>query len=69
MPGPFAEFTLSGNTEILRCAQDDSEGLRVTAHRLVRFFRQHGRKAPVGTPALQPANNSERQGGVSGLND
>jgi hypothetical protein len=26
----LAEFTLSGQSEILRCAQDDSEGLGVT---------------------------------------
>ena len=26
----FAEFTLSGQSEILRCAQDDSEGIRMT---------------------------------------
>ena len=30
MRGFFAEFTLSGQSEILRCAQDDSEGLRMT---------------------------------------
>jgi hypothetical protein len=30
MPGFFAQFTLSGQSEILRCAQDDSEGLRMT---------------------------------------
>ena len=28
----FAEFTLSPQSEILRCAQDDSEGFRMTAH-------------------------------------
>ena len=28
----FAEFTLSIQSEILRCAQDDCEGLRMTAH-------------------------------------
>ena len=27
----FAQFILSGQSEILRCAQDDSEGLRMTA--------------------------------------
>jgi hypothetical protein len=27
----LAEFTLSGQSEILRCAQDDSEGLGMTA--------------------------------------
>jgi hypothetical protein len=26
----FAQFILSGQSEILRCAQDDSEGLRMT---------------------------------------
>jgi hypothetical protein len=26
----FAQFILSGQGEILRCAQDDSEGLRMT---------------------------------------
>ncbi len=29
----LAEFTLSGQSEILRCAQDDSEGLGMTAWR------------------------------------
>jgi len=29
----FAWFTLSGQGEILRCAQDDSEGLRMTSAR------------------------------------
>jgi len=28
----FAEFTVSTQSEILRCAQDDSEGLRMTEH-------------------------------------
>jgi hypothetical protein len=32
----FAKFTLSGQSEILRYAQDDSEGLRMTAR--MRFF-------------------------------
>ncbi|MGD0457877.1 MAG: hypothetical protein ABSC21_09040 [Terriglobia bacterium] len=27
----FAQFILSGQSEILRCAQDDSEGPRMTA--------------------------------------
>jgi len=27
----FAEFTLSRQSKILRCAQDDNEGLRMTA--------------------------------------
>jgi hypothetical protein len=31
MQGFFAQFILSGQSEILRCAQDDSEGLRMTA--------------------------------------
>jgi hypothetical protein len=30
MRGFFAQFILSGQSEILRCAQDDSEGLRMT---------------------------------------
>ena len=30
MRGFFAQFILSGHSEILRCAQDDSEGLRMT---------------------------------------
>jgi hypothetical protein len=30
---PFAEFTLSQQSKILRCAQDDSEGLRMTSAR------------------------------------
>jgi hypothetical protein len=31
MRGFFAQFTLSGQSEILRCAQDDSEGIGMTA--------------------------------------
>jgi hypothetical protein len=34
LPGSFAEFTLSGQSEILRFAQNDSEGLRMTAKAL-----------------------------------
>ena len=30
----FAEFTVSTQSEILRCAQDDSEGLRMTGEGL-----------------------------------
>jgi hypothetical protein len=30
MRGFYAQFILSGQSEILRCAQDDSEGLRMT---------------------------------------
>ena len=30
MRGFFAEFILSGQSEILRCAQDDSEGIGMT---------------------------------------
>ena len=30
MRGFFAQFILSGQSEILRCAQDDSERLRMT---------------------------------------
>ena len=31
MPGSFAEFTLSRQSRILRFAQNDSEGLRMTS--------------------------------------
>jgi hypothetical protein len=37
MRGFFAEFTLSGQSEILRCAQDDSEGLRMTGGRVFLY--------------------------------
>jgi len=40
MRGFSAQFILSGQSEILRCAQDDSEGLRMTGGGLFFYKRR-----------------------------
>ena len=40
----LAEFTLSGQSEILRCAQDDSEGLGMTAIKRLRHDSENNLK-------------------------
>jgi len=53
MRGFFAEFILSGQSEILRCAQDDSEGLRMTDGGLFFYERRTTRiREPDMSPLL-----------------
>jgi hypothetical protein len=55
----LAEFTLSGQSDILRCAQDDSEGLGMTAIKRLRQDSENNLKAEpwvdLGLPGGRPA--------------
>ena len=59
----LAEFTLSGQSEILRCAQDDSEGLGMTTFANVAAKGEQSAGKPAD-PRLKPAYRFEKGGWI-----